>query len=192
MDSGSNTYYLRVKVPNEYGTIKKLTGKKILSTEEMQQVYVQNPKCLDYWINNTLYPIDPQTLCPPRFSDLSTLLQFIGDGHNGLLGYCHRLVMFNPYHQQMAFQLYMKDCDIQKWKDEYSNTLQLLENSKNDVENMKTLLEKLTMEITKLKQQLSVVKQTPLGVRVRRKNFKPLQELSLRGGGRWKRVHAIK
>ena len=100
--------------------------------------------------------------------------------------------MFNPYHQQMAFQLYMKDCDIQKWKDQYSNTLQLLENSKNDVENMKTLLEKSTMEITKLKQQLSVVKQTPLGVRVRRKNFKPLQELSLRGGGWWKHVHAIK
>ena len=38
-------------------------------------------------INGRLYPKDPFQKSTPLFKDITSLLNFVGDGHNGLLGY---------------------------------------------------------------------------------------------------------
>ena len=42
---------------------------------------------LDLWLDGRIYPVDPSTGKRPRFNDVKTMLEFVGDGDNGLLGY---------------------------------------------------------------------------------------------------------
>jgi len=44
-------------------------------------------KHLDLWVDGSLYPIDPITEKHPPFSFVKDVLEFIGDGENGFLGY---------------------------------------------------------------------------------------------------------
>lgn len=42
---------------------------------------------IDLWLDGSLYPIDPRSGKRPRINSPSSLLEFVGDGENGLLGY---------------------------------------------------------------------------------------------------------
>lgn len=42
---------------------------------------------LDLWLDGRIYPVDPSTGKRPRFHDVKSILEFVGDGENGLLGY---------------------------------------------------------------------------------------------------------
>jgi len=44
-------------------------------------------KNLDLWVDGSLYPMDPMTNKHPKFSSIKEVLEFLGDGDNGLLGY---------------------------------------------------------------------------------------------------------
>ena len=44
-------------------------------------------KNLDLWLDGSLYPRDPKTGKHPRLNCLKDLLEFLGEGENGLLGY---------------------------------------------------------------------------------------------------------
>jgi len=46
---------------------------------------------LDLWLDGSIYPMDPSTGKRPRFYDVKSMLEFVGDGENGLLGYSHGL-----------------------------------------------------------------------------------------------------
>jgi len=46
---------------------------------------------LDLWLDGTLYSADVRTLKRPKFTCLKELLEFVGDGPNGLLGYITNL-----------------------------------------------------------------------------------------------------
>lgn len=42
---------------------------------------------VDLWWDGSIYPCDPRTGMPPNFVDHGSLLEFVGDGEKGLLGY---------------------------------------------------------------------------------------------------------
>ena len=46
---------------------------------------------IDLWYDASIYPIDPRTGKRPRFSCLKSLLEFVGDGEDGLFGYVKSL-----------------------------------------------------------------------------------------------------
>ena len=80
---------LHVRILNEYAPIKH----EHLSTQEKQRRRQQGHTNLDLWVQGDLYPKDPSSHYPPSFSDISSFLQFVGEGENGLLRYCKRLSM---------------------------------------------------------------------------------------------------
>ena len=57
-------------------------------------------------MDGSLYPHDPQTGAPPPFQNITQVIKFLGDGHNGLLGYCQRL--YDSYSQELAQQSYLR------------------------------------------------------------------------------------
>ena len=57
----------------------------------LHQLRMQGHKANDLWTDGSLYPMDPLSGAPPMFRNITMLLRFIGDGYNGLLGYCIRL-----------------------------------------------------------------------------------------------------
>jgi len=46
---------------------------------------------LDLWLDGKVYPLDPITKKRPQFNDTKSLLEFVGDGKDGLLGYACNL-----------------------------------------------------------------------------------------------------
>lgn len=46
---------------------------------------------IDIWLDGSIYLENPRTRAPPPFCDLKTLLCFLGDGAEGLLGYTNSL-----------------------------------------------------------------------------------------------------
>jgi hypothetical protein len=46
---------------------------------------------IDLWLDGSLYPIDPRSGKRPRIDSPSSLLEFVGDGENDLLGYIKSL-----------------------------------------------------------------------------------------------------
>ena len=55
---------------------------------DLHQLQMQGNKAIDLWTDGSLYPMDPHSSAPPSFHNITSLLQFIGDGFNDLLGYC--------------------------------------------------------------------------------------------------------
>ena len=55
---------------------------------------MQGAKAIDLCTDGHLYPADPPISgAPPPFRNITALMKFVGDGFNGLLGYCRRLHM---------------------------------------------------------------------------------------------------
>lgn len=54
---------------------------------------MQGAKAIDIWIDGNIYPLDPISGAPPPFKSITNFFKFVGDGFNGLLGYCRRLHM---------------------------------------------------------------------------------------------------
>ena len=46
---------------------------------------------IDLWVDGRLYPDDPDTKCPPRFSTTKEYLEFLCHGESGMLGYTKHL-----------------------------------------------------------------------------------------------------
>ena len=57
----------------------------------MEQRRIQGKHNLDLWKNGKLYPKIPATNVPPPFSNVTSLLRFIGDRKQGLLGYIQHI-----------------------------------------------------------------------------------------------------
>lgn len=46
---------------------------------------------LDLWLDGRIYPVDPLNGKRPKFHDVKSLLEYVGDGENGMLGHANRL-----------------------------------------------------------------------------------------------------
>ena len=199
MNPVSTKYTLHIDLPVEYSSFQSLTGKKNMLPEEMQQIYNQAPKSLDIWCNGSIYPLDPLTNSSPPFFKPTGFLKYVGDGYNGLLGYCIRLLQYNNNstmlaHQTQSMQCVINDQNIliESLKSSNSSLSRCLQDSQKEVDDLKCSLEAVRIESDNLKKQLHSLKQTPLGLRTRKRCMKPIESLSISGGARKKRIHAIR
>ena len=136
----------------------------------MQILRYQRKKHIDIWSDSKLYPTDPITKSVPPFSNCSSLLRYIGDGANGLLGYVYNLA---------------SDIDIMKLsnhllKHEWDIVALIVEHQK---ENISTL-EKTIKDLRR--------KQTLLAPRLRQRKLKNVESLKRGSGGCSRRIKAVR
>ena len=112
MASVSSKYTLHIDLPIEYSSFQSVTGKKNPLPEDMQCIYNEAPKSLDFWCNGSIYPPDPLTNSPPPFFKPTCFLRYVGDGYNGLLGYCIRLMQCNINSTMLGHQIQGMQCVI--------------------------------------------------------------------------------
>lgn len=58
---------------------------------EANRMRMEGKKHIDLWVDGSIYPRDPLNGRYPAFTSVHDLIRFVGDGANGLLGYCLRL-----------------------------------------------------------------------------------------------------
>lgn len=80
---------LHVDLEREYASLR--SSRVAHGVDDLPRLRVQGCKALDLWTEGALYPRDPFTGKHPTFCNPTMMLRFVGDGLNGLLGYCNRL-----------------------------------------------------------------------------------------------------
>ena len=85
------TYHLHIELDKDYEPIHKRSKISTISTNDMHVLRYHGKKHFDIWSDGRLYPVDPITNSTPPFSNCSSLLKYLGDGSNGLLGYTYNL-----------------------------------------------------------------------------------------------------
>lgn len=83
-------FRLHVDLDREYATLRSSRLSNNMPNA-LHQLRMQGCKAIDLWTDGSLYPMDPISGAPPTFRNITMLLRFIGDGFNGMLGYCIRL-----------------------------------------------------------------------------------------------------
>lgn len=174
---------LHIRVPEEYGSSSRTHS---TNAQAIHARRIAREKNIDLWVDGHLYPIDPPLQTNPPFHNLSSFVQFVGDGELGLLGYCKRLTMVGAWQNHMlhsqlqATQLALVQCQ---------------EGLKTSSEKMKEILietEKKDAKLQKLEDIIKRLKATPTGARERKKSLSSIQNLALKGGARKKRIRATK
>ena len=175
MASVSSKYTLRIDLPLEYSSFQSVTGKKNPLPEDMQCIYNEAPKSLDFWCNGSIYPPDPLTNSPPPFFKPTCFLRYVGDGYNGLLGYCIRLTQCNINSTMLGHQIQGMQCVINDHNTLIGSLSSNLQASQIEVVELKSSLEAINILSENLKQQIHALKKTPLGLRTRKRSLKPIE-----------------
>ena len=130
---------LHVDLEREYATLR--SQRVAHGMDILPKLQMQGCKALDLWTYGALYPRDPFTEEPPPFRNLTMMLRFVGDGLNGLLGYCNRL-------WSIALQEAGRRQEVQA---KYES---LLLSSSRDIEGLKGEIIELTTELANQKMQM--------------------------------------
>ena len=130
---------LHVDLEREYATLR--SQRVAHGMDILPKLRMQGCKALDLWTYGALYPRDPFTEEPPPFRNLTMMLRFVGDGLNGLLGYCNRL-------WSIALQEAGRRQEVQA---KYES---LLLSSSRDIEGLKGEIIELTAELANQKMQM--------------------------------------
>lgn len=172
-----DTYNLHIELEREYEPLSKRNKTNYLSTTSKEMFRMQGKKNIDLWIDGRLYPKDPFRNSTPPFKDITSLLNFAGDGHNGLLGYTE--------HLEAASNALRLERDLFEKENIYlKKTMdQCVQRISSDKETI--------LGLEKQKEELRF-KQTALGLRKREKKLQKYEQMKLGGGGIKKRIHAIK
>ena len=174
-------YHLHIDLGMEYEPIQKRRRQnEVLSTPSLSDkanMRLSGLKHIDLWCDGSLYPIDPQTISHPPFSNPTSLLRFTGDGITGLLGYCNSIsatAQRERLHSQYlgAEVLYLREeCRVQRQK----------------LEEQGRQIETLTKQINTYRE-----KETCIGPRKRKRKLKNVEELKVGSGGLKKRIKALR
>ena len=173
---------LHVRVPQEYSVI----GKSNLTQSETNARRQEGYKNVDLWVDPNLYPPDPATQYPPSFHNLPSFLQFVGDGDNGLLGYCNRLSMQNS---NLAQHFSSQSLSMQYNLEQKQKTIQLLEAQISETQSQN---EKLKQLLAKHQHTIVNMKSTPVGIRERKRPLAHIETLAVGGGARKRRIRAAR
>ena len=119
-------YHLHIDLDTEYEPFQKRGNKNRNSAHttstDIANMRLSGHKHIDLWCDGRLYPIDPKTQSHPPFSNPTNVLQFIGNGEEGFLGYCkaisstsnlERLHLQYLTHESVLLR---EECRIQKQK----------------------------------------------------------------------------
>ena len=141
---------------------------------------------VDLWVEGCLYPNDSIVQYPPMFHNLSTFLQYVGRGEQGLLGYCKRLSTNDTNRLQ---------CLMSQYQTLYTNhhhlQQRILESEKEE-EVLKNAIKEKDEQVSKLENTIALLKETPLGARERKRAFSSIETLAPKGGARKRRVMATR
>ena len=165
---------MNIKLSPEYATTRSLNQRVLRDVEEANKLRMEGKKHIDLWIDGSIYPRDPLTGRYPAFASIHDLVRFVGDGDNGLFGYCSRLSKSGSEHVNHLF---------------YLNTL--LRNFQTQVIELqaeKKELEESNKILNSSNQRLRALKTTPIGFRERIRQLKQINNLSGTCGGRKRRM----
>ena len=84
------------EVAPKYATTCKCNGNKTLGRDTLNQLWQVGLKHLNLWMDGVLYPLGPRTRVTLTFQLVSSFLEYAGEGHDSLLGYCNRLSCNDP------------------------------------------------------------------------------------------------
>ena len=152
-------YNLHIKLEREYEPLSKRNKINFLPTISKEMFRMQGKKNIDLWIDGRLYPKDPITNSTPPFKDITSLLNFAGNGYNGLLGYTQHLEATSNALTLERDLFEKENICLRKTMDQYVQTF---------LSDKETIL-----GLEKQKDELRL-KQTALGLRKRKKNFKSM------------------
>lgn len=172
-----DAYHLHVELEREYEPLSKKNKPNTLSSVSKANHRLQGNKNLDLWVDGRLYPKNPLQNSTPPFKDITTLLNFVGEGYNGLLGYTHHLEASSNVLKLERDLLEKENNHLKQRMEQY---VQKLRGQKETI---------LVLEKQKEKLRL---KQTSLGLRKRERKLRDYQQLKLKSGGIKKRIHAVK
>jgi hypothetical protein len=86
---------------------------KLLHKQPQRSTFAENRNTgiynLDLWVDASIYPLDPETRKKPRFNNIKSLLEFVGDGYIGLLGYAWNLKNSLPEIQRLRSKLQQEE-----------------------------------------------------------------------------------
>lgn len=134
-------------------------------------------KHVDLWCDGHLYPLDPRRFSHPPFSTPTSLLRFVGDGTDGLLGYCRAL---STEAVAQRSQLQMQYAEIRR-------LLGVQKTHEGTIEELHNQNDGLQKQLHTMRQ-----KETALGVRLRKRKLKNMENLKPGSGGLKKRIQAIR
>lgn len=181
MESNTNPkrslYHLHIDLERVYEPAQKRNKTICYSMLDKENMRVNGQKHLDIWCDGKLYPKNPVTNAQPNFSNPSSLLRFVGDGYNGLLGYCNNLSSSAQVFKHLYESLYQEFSSLK------SNHLHLLQ----DMEQKSKTLIDLQTKIRKIRS-----KKTKLGWRERKKVVNNIETLKIGSGGLKRRIRAVR
>ena len=171
-ESTSNRkFHMNIKLSPEYATWRSANHMALRDANEAHRLRIEGKKNIDLWTDGSLYPKDPSTGRSPPFYSVHDLIRFVGDGMNGLLGYCTNLNQSS------------------------NDQLQIIMNLNTALISSKTLISGLEKRVKSLEEtnvylttKLQNLKETPKGLRERVRQMKHIKALSDFSGARKKRM----
>lgn len=161
-------FHMNIKVDRQYATWRRENHKSLKDPTEANRLRMEGKKHIDLWVDGNLYPIDPSTgRCPP-FSSVHDLIRFVGDGANGLLGYCLKL---NSFSSDYVYQFNL-----------------IISNYQNQIRALQRTIHSFEISNKSLQNKIHRLKNTPLGMRERARSMKHICNLREKCGARKKRM----
>lgn len=193
-------FRLHVDLDPAYATLRSTQRDPHLSLNHLR---MQGCKAIDLWTDGSLYPIDPLSSTQPPFQNITAMIRFIGDGWNGLLGYCIRLhsQFVNEAAQRMQMQsaLTQSGAKIQELNLKIKALLEKESALKVGMVEQKKSFERVTDNYVRLqystrnmRRRIDHFTNLPMGYHARQRKRKALEVLTKSGGAHKRRVRATR
>ncbi|MCO5567205.1 hypothetical protein L7F22_020893 [Adiantum nelumboides] len=193
-------FRLHVDLDGEYATLRSTQTDAQLST---QQLRMQGCKAIDLWTDGRLYPIDPLSSTHPPFQTMTSMIRFIGDGWNGLLGYCIRLhsQSLNEAAQRMQMQsaLNQSNAKVHELTERIKALLEKESELKLNMEERKKSFQRVSDNYVRLqystrnmRRRIDHFTNLQMGYHARQRKRKALDDLAKSGGAHKQRVRATR
>lgn len=170
-------YHLHIDIEQEYEPLQKKNKSSTLTPSSKNELRSHGYQNLDLWCDGRIYPMNPLTLSTPPFSNISTLLRFVGDGVRGLLGYCNNLIGNTQYVSAFNQSLLQQ---IALLKGQQAQSIEKISSLRENIAELEKELKK------------SRIKNTSLGFRQRCRNISNIETLKVGSGGLKRRIHAVR
>lgn len=171
----------------------------------------KNCRNIDLWTVGSIYPKDPSTGCFLDFQTTGQLLNFVCNGHSGLLGYCQKLSQYGMYEAMKRTQVLeylLNQTNNEKAILQENLQKQIYENTtlSSNISELKTIITDLQIsnqvmlrDVENFKREISSaiaegeVLRRKLNIRKRKRlPKKDIDDLSSRSGNKKKRIQAFK
>ena len=117
----------------------------------MHNLRMQGKRHIDLSIDGNLYLLDPITQTNPRFYTMHGLVWYVGDGMDGLLGYCNRL---NHFQSATLQACEFRRAQLEQLACSANSTIVAMQRTIEDLEMQKKKLLKILIAFDKERQDL--------------------------------------